>query len=381
MKTGNGVVDRIGQINLQGNIIPPQWLQHVKHQSGKPNVVAIFILSEVIYWYRPTILRDDETGQIREVKKRFKADKLQRDYQSFAEQFGFTKRQVKDAIKLLEDLGLIQKEFRTVTTQQGRKANNVLFIEPVPEMIIAITFGCHTYDDTTSHLSRSSVTSMTLKRHTNTEITTKTTTINNDDDNKHTHNLTEESDGALNTDHKGDHSENKSTEGEVSQTSVDYAMQLEQVYIQRRGRGLYPSAKDLQAIQEVAQSGISFEDALLWLNEVFDNYKPKYPGDTINGFNYVKQHIYRQNYLKTEREQAAVHAREHKATFSSTQEKLYKRSLYATRPIRKELVPDWLHQDSQQEVKPPVSGSDFEEEKRKLEAELKALDAELKQAK
>jgi len=137
----NKTVEEIGKINFEGNIIPANWYKHITFSSGKPNLNAIVILAEIVYWYRPTIIRDPATGEIKGYKTKFSADKLQRSYQSFADQFGISKRQAQDAIKLLRDLGLITLEFRTITMPtSGLKLTNVMFIEPVPERIKEITY-------------------------------------------------------------------------------------------------------------------------------------------------------------------------------------------------------------------------------------------------
>ncbi|WP_434577153.1 hypothetical protein [Thermoanaerobacterium thermosaccharolyticum] len=137
----NKTVEEIGKINFEGNIIPANWYKHITFSSGKPNLNAIIILAEIVYWYRPTIIRDPATGEIKGYKTKFNADKLQRSYQSFADQFGISKRQAQDAIKLLRDLGLITLEFRTITMPtSGLKLTNVMFIEPVPERIEEITY-------------------------------------------------------------------------------------------------------------------------------------------------------------------------------------------------------------------------------------------------
>lgn len=137
----NKIVEQIGKINFEGNIIPANWYKHITFSSGKPNLNAIIILAEIVYWYRPTIIRDQATGEIKGYKTKFNADKLQRSYQSFADQFGISKRQAQDAIKLLRDLGLITLEFRTITMPtSGLKLTNVMFIEPVPERIEEITY-------------------------------------------------------------------------------------------------------------------------------------------------------------------------------------------------------------------------------------------------
>ena len=99
--SGNKAVDAIGQMNFTGNIIPPIWCKKICFANGKPNLNAIIILSDIVYWYRPREIRDENTGALVGYEKKFKADLLQRSYQSIADQFGISKRQVKDALDIL----------------------------------------------------------------------------------------------------------------------------------------------------------------------------------------------------------------------------------------------------------------------------------------
>lgn len=191
------VVEQIGEINFQGNVVPINWFKHIKTDAGKPDAIGVMLLSDIIYWYRPIEIRDEATGQIIGYKKKFKADKLQRSYEQFSELFGFTKSQVKRAIKRLEKAGIITVEFRNITTESGLKLCNVMYIEPVPEKIKEITYSKNKNtskphnDGVCSHVSTNLSTPPnknvhTLPTnlftppnknvHTNTEITTETTT-------------------------------------------------------------------------------------------------------------------------------------------------------------------------------------------------------------
>lgn len=173
--TGHQTVDAMGQIHLEGNVIPHQWFKYLKFENGKPDLSAIIILSEIVYWYRPNYVKEESTGQLIGVKKRFKADLLQRTYDSFSDQFGITKRQAKDAIFRLEEAGYIKRHFRTIEAN-NTKLSNVLFIELCHDNVIAMTFQRRTYNTGASEVSLPNVTPMTAERQTNTEITTKTTT-------------------------------------------------------------------------------------------------------------------------------------------------------------------------------------------------------------
>ena len=52
LKTGNPVVDAVGKMNYAGNVIPENWFKTIVTASGKVHLLAIFILSEIVYCLR-----------------------------------------------------------------------------------------------------------------------------------------------------------------------------------------------------------------------------------------------------------------------------------------------------------------------------------------
>ncbi|SBS29032.1 hypothetical protein MSP8886_01409 [Marinomonas spartinae] len=177
-------VAAIGRLGFTGNVTPKIWYKQISLPSGRPDHKAITLLSEILYWYRPTEIRDEHTGQVIGHRKKFSADKLQRSYQSFADDFGMTKREVQDSLKRLRDAGLITLELRSKTVG-GNHLSNILFIEPVAIEIDRITFpvvddgvtpNCNTSSENSEDTQREDVGAPTLKRGTYTEITTKTST-------------------------------------------------------------------------------------------------------------------------------------------------------------------------------------------------------------
>ena len=141
-KMQSQAVKQMGQIEITGNVIPPEWFQQLTLSNGKPNLPAIIILSDLVYWYKPTKLRDEETGRPLPPKQKFKADKLQRSYAAIAEQYGFGKDQAREACHYLQSKGLITLEFRTIESS-GVLLNNVMFPEIVPEAVRKITHTEH----------------------------------------------------------------------------------------------------------------------------------------------------------------------------------------------------------------------------------------------
>ena len=181
--SGNEIVDMVGRISITGNIIPQIWYKTITHPSGKPYLEAIVILSDIVYWYRPTEVRDERTGEVIAYRKRFKADLSQRSYADLAQQFGISKREATNAVVALEKIGVVRRHLRTIDVN-GTKMANVLFLELVPKALLALTCGevtPITFKSDTSHvqkgdLSRSEVTPLTFKSETNTENTTENTT-------------------------------------------------------------------------------------------------------------------------------------------------------------------------------------------------------------
>lgn len=159
--SGNEIVDMVGRISITGNIIPQIWYKTITHPSGKPYLEAIVILSDIVYWYRPTEVRDERTGEVIAYRKRFKADLLQRSYADLAQQFGISKREATNAVVALEKIGVVRRHLRTIDVN-GTKTANVLFLELVPKALLALTCG--------------EVTPITFKSETNTENTTENTT-------------------------------------------------------------------------------------------------------------------------------------------------------------------------------------------------------------
>lgn len=137
--TGNAIVDENAKLNISGNVIPQMWYRTIVRESGKPNLTAIIILADIVYWYKPTELRDESSGQVVAVKKKFKADLLQRSYQQISEQFGISKKEATNAIIFLEKLGVVKRIFRTVNIN-GLVVNNVLYLELIVQKLRQLTY-------------------------------------------------------------------------------------------------------------------------------------------------------------------------------------------------------------------------------------------------
>lgn len=139
--TGHPVVDAIGQLHLEGNIIPHNWYHHIKYTNERgtyTDTLAVLLLGELIYWYRPSVVHDESTGKQIGWKKKFNKDMLKRSYAALSEKFGVTDKQIRSAAKLLKTLGLIEIELRTELVGEVR-VGNVMYINLIPERIKEIT--------------------------------------------------------------------------------------------------------------------------------------------------------------------------------------------------------------------------------------------------
>ena len=184
--TGNSIVDEVGQMHFSGNVIPETWYQTITDEKGKVQMPAILILSEIVYWYRPSEIRNEEDGSTI-FKKRFHDDYLQLSYERISAKFNISKRNAKDYVVFLEKLGVIKRHLKNITSSCG-VIPNVLYIELMPDRLKELTYpeNSSPVSDTsairdisiekTRDVSLESVTSVSKTGETNTNNTTQTTT-------------------------------------------------------------------------------------------------------------------------------------------------------------------------------------------------------------
>ena len=142
--TGVPTCDLLREVAFTGNVIPQNWYRvfvksDIKHP--KPHLLAINILADIVYWYRPREIRDEGSGQIIGYQKKFRDDLLQRNYAQIAEQFGCSSGQAKDAIVFLEEMGVVRREFRTLRSN-GMVYANVLYLALDVERLKELTYPC-----------------------------------------------------------------------------------------------------------------------------------------------------------------------------------------------------------------------------------------------
>lgn len=138
----NEVCKEIAELNMTGNIVPIVWFENLQYETGKGTkkayILAILILSDIVYWYKPYEIRDEQTGRLIEYKQKFSSDKLQKSYKQYADLFGSTKIAVKSAVDFLIDKGLIKREFRDIFVR-NKRLNNVMYLEPIYLKVKKIT--------------------------------------------------------------------------------------------------------------------------------------------------------------------------------------------------------------------------------------------------
>ena len=139
-KTTIASVDALYNVEFSGNIIPHTWYGTIQTEIGKPDMNAIAILSEILYWHRPRESCGDGDSGETVLEKRFASDMLQLSYGQLNKKFHLSKAQCRRAMKNLERLGVIKRHLRDLETDAGDSLNNVMFIEMFSDRLLQLTF-------------------------------------------------------------------------------------------------------------------------------------------------------------------------------------------------------------------------------------------------
>ncbi|MCQ2567620.1 MAG: DUF6017 domain-containing protein [Mogibacterium sp.] len=144
--SGNMIVDAMGEMKITGDIVPLSWYREITFRNGRPDFGGAAILANLVYWYRPSVKVEENTGNV-VWKKKFRNDYVQMGYAQIEERFNLSRDQAKDALRRLEERGLIRRHFRTVDAG-GIRCNNVMFLEIIPKRISEITYPTETEKET-----------------------------------------------------------------------------------------------------------------------------------------------------------------------------------------------------------------------------------------
>ncbi|MCD7825121.1 MAG: helix-turn-helix domain-containing protein, partial [Clostridiaceae bacterium] len=138
--TDNVIVNEMAKLHISGNVIPQIWYKTILRDNGKPHLLAITILADIVYWYRPTEIRNPDTGETIGWKQKFRGEYLQRSYSYFEDAFGESKKSIQRALQTLEKIGVISRIVQDVV-QVGQKAyGNVLYIKLNISGLSAVTY-------------------------------------------------------------------------------------------------------------------------------------------------------------------------------------------------------------------------------------------------
>lgn len=110
---------------MKGNIVPISWYHEIVKPTGKPDMNAIAVLAELVFWHRPVY----ENGKYR---SKFKGEKFKINYKKMSQILNLTEKDIQRALAALEKLNLIKR-----VIVRDPKANGV-FVEPNFERIEVI---------------------------------------------------------------------------------------------------------------------------------------------------------------------------------------------------------------------------------------------------
>ena len=139
LTTENSIVNAVGKMAFTGNVIPESWYKTVVSANGRVNLLAVNLLGEIVYWYRPMEVRDERSGDVTWVKKFADEEYLQKSYAQICEKYNVSTKQAREALIVLEKLGVVKRHFRTIETEMG-KCPNVMYIELIPDALYKLTY-------------------------------------------------------------------------------------------------------------------------------------------------------------------------------------------------------------------------------------------------
>lgn len=133
------VVEAIGRLNITGNVTPHVWYLRSEFRSdaNRPDRNMMTVVADILYWYRPREVRDEEQGGLFVgYERKFQRDVLQYNYERRAAMFGMSEREMREACNRAQRAGLIRIDYRTERIK-GRLLHNIVYVEPIPEAIAA----------------------------------------------------------------------------------------------------------------------------------------------------------------------------------------------------------------------------------------------------
>lgn len=108
---------------LPGNVIPHFWYNKFKDESGGPDLISIILLSEIVFWYRPSTTHFASAKNLPQLTE----EVLAISYEYLEQKFYLGKERVRRSLKRLEDHKVITREIRNIKLSSGKRGNQ-LFI-------------------------------------------------------------------------------------------------------------------------------------------------------------------------------------------------------------------------------------------------------------
>ena len=139
VSTGNSSVDKMQDFIFPRDVlvIPKAWQYTVVNEKGKPNRLAMEMLAQIVYWYRPS----GGEGRNPKGRKRFWGGKFQKSVSDWMLEFNEKDKTIRRALSFLEkDLGVIKKSTDNIRTTKGKVCNNVLYVELNVDRLYELTF-------------------------------------------------------------------------------------------------------------------------------------------------------------------------------------------------------------------------------------------------
>ena len=130
----NKVNTFVESVLAQGNIIPHLWYSTILKDCGKPDTVAISILSDLARLYRNSAGRDCE---------------FQLSYLELSSKFNYSLRQIYDGVVRLENRGLVKRKSDVIEVK-GKRLGNFLFLTLNVEALLKLHDGENHDKDTKS---------------------------------------------------------------------------------------------------------------------------------------------------------------------------------------------------------------------------------------
>lgn len=117
----NGTINACSDPGYYTVEVPPSWYRKIISKTGRPNLTAICILADIVYWYQPQEVYDECTGMLSGYRPKFKGPVLKKSADKFAGVYGISARWLENQLDLLEKIGVVKVEKKSMGGSGGRE--------------------------------------------------------------------------------------------------------------------------------------------------------------------------------------------------------------------------------------------------------------------